>query len=287
MIEGQPSQTALYVAAARAAHLRFDPPPHLLEDHYAQPLLGEEHAASIEGMNDDTHWVMRENRLFMPLRARGVEDRLLDAYRRGVRSYVILGAGLDSFAFRQPAELAALHIFEVDHPATQAWKLARIEALGWEKPSNLSFVECDFERSKVSEALTSAGFEAGASALVSWMGVVCYLERPVARAALTELGHLLGSGSEVLFDYLRPYEDLSPRYQELQQISSNYLGRIGEPHVNKLRPEQVAEDIRAAGFQGCILEEHDEIHARYVAGLDTDIPLPERFGLAIAVKGSV
>lgn len=284
MIEGQPSRTALYVAAARAAHLRFDAPPHLLEDHCAAALLGEEHAPSVEGMTDDAHWVILENRLFMPLRARWVEDRLLAAYRRGVRNYVILGAGLDSFAFRQPAELRELHIIEVDHPATQGWKLSRIEALGWEKPANLTFVDCDFERSTVSEALGRAGFETSATAVVSWMGVVCYLQRSTARAALSELGGLLGSGSEVLFDYLRPYEDLSPRYLELQQISGAYLQRVGEPHVNKLRPEDVEEDIHAAGFQGSILEKRDDIQARYMAGLETSVPLPERFGLAIAVK---
>jgi methyltransferase (TIGR00027 family) len=117
MIEDRPSETALEVAAARAAHLRFDPDPHLLEDVHAESLLDEEGRALIPRYGDDGPWILKENRLFLPLRARFAEDRLAEAHARGCRQLVILGAGLDSFAWRQPEGLADLRIYEVDHPA--------------------------------------------------------------------------------------------------------------------------------------------------------------------------
>ena len=118
MIEGEPSQTALHVAAARAAHLRFDPAPHLLEDPHAEPLLGERAEALIESYANGGSWLLIENRIAIPLRARYVEDRLDAAYRNGVRQLVVLGAGLDSYAFRTPTEQPELRVFEIDHPST-------------------------------------------------------------------------------------------------------------------------------------------------------------------------
>ena len=134
MIEGRPSETALHTAAARAAHRLLDPEPHILEDLRAAELLGSDGAALIETYHDDGPWVLLENRIFIPLRARYVEDRLREADRNGARQYVVLGAGLDSFAFRQPAELGELTIFEVDHPSTQNWKMDRIDSLVWSVP---------------------------------------------------------------------------------------------------------------------------------------------------------
>ena len=151
MIEGEPSHTALQVAAARAAHLRFDPPPHLLEDTQAEALLGADAEKWIGGYSNEGPWILLENRIFLPLRARYVEDRLRDAYAQGVRQLVILGAGLDSFAFRQPADLPGLSVFEIDHPSMQSWKRARIDGLGWTLPPNLRMVPCDFEKTRVPE----------------------------------------------------------------------------------------------------------------------------------------
>ena len=158
MIEGRPSETALHTAAARAAHRLLDPEPHLLEDVRAAELLGADGEALIETYRDDGLWVLVENRIFIPLRARYVEDRLRVAYLNGARQYVVLGAGLDSFTFRQPAQLGELEIFEVDHPSTQDWKTARIDSLGWSVPDNVQFVPCDFETTSVSGALRDAGF---------------------------------------------------------------------------------------------------------------------------------
>lgn len=284
MLDDQPSHTAIHVAATRAAHLRYDAPPYLLEDPAAEALLGSTHAAMIETLGDDAHWVLRENRLFVPLRARWVEDELALAYARGVRRYVILGAGLDSFAFRRPESLRDLEVIELDHPATQRFKRARLDDLGWELPHGVKLVECDFETQPVSEVLAAAGCERGTPTFVSWMGVVYYLERETARAALRELEALLGPGSRVAFDFLRPYEDLAPRYGELVQTSGQYLKRVGEPHVNKLRNPEVEADVLAAGFAAAEVISRRELVDRYVKGLATRTPLSERFGLALAGK---
>jgi methyltransferase (TIGR00027 family) len=148
----KPSWTAMQVAACRAAHLRFDPAPHWLEDRFAEPLLGADAEALIGLYANGGHWILQENRHFLPFRARFAEDLVGEAYCAGVRQLVVLGAGLDSFALRRPAALSELSVIEVDHPATQRWKCFRLDRLGIATPAHLSFVECDFAKTSVSTA---------------------------------------------------------------------------------------------------------------------------------------
>lgn len=284
MIEGQPSDTALQVAASRAAHLRFDPPPHLLEDTQAEALLGPELASLIEGSSNEAPWILIENRLFIPLRARYAEDRLAAAYARGVRQLVLLGAGLDSFVWRQPARLEGLRTFEVDHPSTQAWKRARIQSLGWTLPPSARFVPCDFEKQSVTDALADSDFDPERPALVSWMGVTYYLERATTEGALRELCGLLAAGSEVVFDVMRPWEELPERYAEVRARMLEYLKGAGEPQINRYRAEEILAAIREAGFDEGHVESRVSLEARYLASLETDIPLSERFHLVTAQK---
>lgn len=282
MIGDGPSQTALHVAAARAAHLRFDPPPHLLEDRLAETLLGDEAEPLIESYADPGSWVLLENRLFLPLRARFAEDRLAAAYRDGVRQLVVLGAGLDSYAFRRPAAQAELRVYEVDHPSTQRWKTERIAALGWEVPATLRFVPCDFEESRVSDALGDTSFDAAAPTIVTWLGVTYYLEPDTTHGALVDLRRILAARSEVILDYQFPMEDLPTRYQELRERMASYLSDVGEPHVNRYRIEAMRETILSAGYTEALLPTREEIYKRYFARLETRIPMSARFGLAVA-----
>jgi methyltransferase (TIGR00027 family) len=286
MVEGEPSKTALHVAAARAAHLRFDPPPHILEDPCAEALLGDELEALLPQYADDGLWLLVENRLFIPLRARYAEDRLAEAYMRGVRQLVVLGAGLDSYAFRRPEEQAELRVFEVDHAGTQRWKLDRLEALGWAIPEHLTFVPCDFERTSVSGPLRAAGFSSGDPAVVNWMGVVYYLTPETALQTLVDLRSLLAPGSEVVLDYQFPVAGLSSRYQEIQAGMTSYLEDAGEPQLNRYRPEELRKTIERAGFSGAVLETREVLYRRYFKPLRTKIPMSERFGLAVAYNGS-
>src|SRR5262249_6283134 len=136
---------------------------------------------------DGGHWILRENRLFIPFRARYAEDLVASAYRAGVRRVVMLGAGLDTFGLRRPASLAELRVIEVDHPDTQRWKRERVAELELPLPDSLSFVECDFESTSVTAALRGSAFRGDEPAVVIWMGVVYYLAKETVRRALTEL----------------------------------------------------------------------------------------------------
>ena len=282
MIDGRPSDTALQVAAARAAHLRFDPAPHLLEDVHAGALLGPDFEDMTLGYRDASLWLLVENRIFIPLRGRYVEDCLREAHARGVRQFVILGAGLDSFAFRQPSDLPGLHVFEIDHPSTQGWKRARLEELGWAIPKNTRYVPCDFEKQTAAQALLQSEFDANQPAVVSWMGVVYYLEKETVDAGLRDLAELLAPGSDVAFDVMRPWEELPDRYQEMRELMAKYLSKAGEPHVNRYRKDEIAETVRAAGFTEARIEERETLEARYVSPIETKIPLSHRFRLVTA-----
>ena len=282
MIPGRPSETALQVAAARAAHLRFDPDPHLLEDVCALDLLGSESAGLIEGYSNDGPWMLVENRLFISLRARYFEDRMRAAHDRGVRQVVVLGAGLDSLAFRQT--VADVEIFEVDFPSTQEWKQARLDSLNWAPPRNLHFVPCDFEATSLPEVLRETCFDPTKPSVVSWMGVVYYLQKETVAAALADLESIMAKGSELVFDLMRPWEELSERYQEIREIMARFLESAGEPHVNRYTRDEIVEVILAAGFEQAIVEEREDLIARYIAPLQTSIPLSERFRLVAATK---
>jgi len=279
---GEPSRTALLVAGARAAHLRFDPPPHLLEDRLAEGLLGEQAEALIGMHADGAPWILVENRLFLPFRGRFGEELALRMHGDGVRQLVILGAGLDSFAFRRPASLSDLHVYEVDHPATQRWKQARLAALGIGGLRGLAFVACDFETSSVSSALGATSFRSDRPAVVSWMGVVYYLAKDTVAKALAELRGLLAPGSAVVLDYQLPLDTLPQRYRDIFEQQSGFLRGVGEPQVNRYRPEEMRETVLSAGFARVELPSREEIRRRWFDPLASRIPMSERFGMAIA-----
>jgi methyltransferase (TIGR00027 family) len=279
--EGKPSWTAMQVAACRAAHLRFDPEPHLLDDRFAEPLLGPDAEGLIGLYASGGHWILQENRIFLPFRARFAEDLVADAYRAGVQQLVVLGAGLDSFALRRPAALSALRVFEVDHPATQRWKRERLARLGIAEPGFLTFAECDFETTSVSSALRRTAFRPDLPAVVSWMGVVYYLSAETARRALVELAQLLAPGSAIALDYQVPLDALPQRYRDVHAQMSGVLNRVGEPQVNRYRPDEIRDELIGAGFARTDLPTRAELYHRYFEPLGSPIPMSERFGIAV------
>lgn len=282
MKAGEPSHTAIQVAASRAAHLRFDPPPHLLEDRIAERLLGDDAERLIASYGDRAPWILLENRLFLPFRGRFGEERIAEACAAGVGQAVILGAGLDSFAWRRPPSLAGLRVFEVDHPATQDWKRGRLAERGLPEPAGVEFVACDFETTSVSAALRASSFRPDEPAVVSWMGVVYYLAKETVERALEELAGLLAPGSAVVLDYQFPLEDLPQRYRDVFAQQSAYLQRAGEPQVNRYRPAELERTLLAAGFARAELPTPESLRRRYFEPLGSAIPMSERFGMAIA-----
>ena len=178
MQTGRASRTALRVAIRRAAHQVIDRPT-VLDDPIAVRLIGPSYERDMERA---MHYVARDFRLYMSLRSRYAEDRLVQQVAAGVRQYVVLGAGLDTFAYRNPH--TGLHVFEVDFPATQEWKHQLLNDAGIEMPANVSYIPLDLEHKSLAESLLEAGFNAAIPAFFGWLGVVPYLTLEAFRATL-------------------------------------------------------------------------------------------------------
>lgn len=180
MERAQPSRTAMRAAAHRAAHQIIES-GRVFEAPLACAILGSSPATVFGGSLNQP--ATRAMRLFIAARSRFIEERVRDAITRGLRQYVILGAGLDTFAYRNPFQ--ALQVFEVDHPSTQAWKRQRLRDAGLVLPPSLSFAPVDFEHDTLADGLRAAGFDETRPALFSWLGVVVYLTREAIFSALS------------------------------------------------------------------------------------------------------
>jgi methyltransferase (TIGR00027 family) len=196
----------------------------------------------------------------MAARSRYAEDRLADAVGQGVRQYVVLGAGLDTFAYRNP--FPALRVFEVDFPATQAWKRAMLAEAKIPAPDSLTFVALDFERHTLAKALAQAGFDLDAPAFFSWLGVVTYLTLEAFRATLKVIAQLPPS-SGVGFDYGIAPETLSPLGRKAFDALARRVAAAGEPFQLFFTPQALETELRQAGFQHIEQLDTDAINQRY------------------------
>ncbi|HXY98225.1 MAG TPA: class I SAM-dependent methyltransferase [Steroidobacteraceae bacterium] len=261
-MKDQPSLTAWRVALSRAAHQVLDRPP-VLDDPIALAIVGERGVAQIRVA------ALRYNlpparylRAFLVARSRVAEEALADSVRRGVRQYVVLGAGLDTFAHRNPFPAAELRVFEVDHPATQAWKRRQLAAASLAPPESLTFVPVDFESQALPERLESAGFRAGEPAFFSWLGVTMYLERATVLGTLAFVARL-PEGSGVVFDYAVPPATLGPVRRMLQRALMRRVAVAGEPWKSFFDPRELADELRALGFRQLEDLGPEALNARY------------------------
>ncbi len=198
------SRTALRVAMRRASHQLLDH-PLVLEDPFAIRILPPDAAAEIgRDPERESRPFNRAMRAFMAVRSRFAEDEFAEAVKRGVKQYVALGAGLDTFAWRNPHRDSDIRIFEVDHPATQAWKRELIAQANLPETA-ATYVPVDFEHQSLADCLRAAGFRTDAPAFFSWLGVVPYLTREAFRSTLRFFGGM-AAGSGVVFDYALPRE---------------------------------------------------------------------------------
>lgn len=241
------SQTALTAAAARAAHLIVDSEPLIFADTLATALLGDRAEELISyHRSNGSHLVLASARAQVTCRSRYTEQNVAAAAERGVDQYVILGAGLDSFACRS-ALAAEVAVFEVDHPATQQWKRDRIRQAGLAMPPNARFVPVDFEIDSFTSKLLAAGFDPRKPALVSWLGVTMYLTQDAIGAVLGELAHC-APGTELIFDYMLAAElrdEIATSYVE--QVAP-FAAERGEPWLSFFTPEQVTTRLESLGF---------------------------------------
>ncbi len=256
METGKASKTALGVAIRRAAHVLMDHPP-VLDDPIAVRLVG---AGYPRHMERAMHPVARDFRAFMAVRSRYVEDQLASAVAQGVRQYVVLGAGLDTFAYRNP--FPELRVFEVDFPATQKWKREMLARAGIALPAELTFVPLDFEHQTLAEGLDEAGFDRTLPAFFGWLGVVPYLTMQAFRATVKDIGQL-PSGTALGFDYGLSPETLSPVGRIAFEALAGRVAAAGEPFQLFFTPETLEAELRSAGFRRLEQLDYGEINDRY------------------------
>lgn len=273
----KPSQTAQFAAAHRAYHLLHDRPA-ILEDIAAGWLLGPPLSAILRVA--PLRWLfwrpllakVRPISVFVVVRSRYTEDTLEHSIRDGCRQYVILGAGLDSWALRHIEP--GVTVFELDHPATQQWKEARIRSRLGALPSHLVLIPVDFERESIADVLPSRGFDPRASAFVSWLGTICYLTRGAIEEAFTSLASVCAPGSRIAFDYFQPKSTMSPADLQLFDVLDEGGTRRGEPMQTLLDAEEMAEILLSAGFRVVEDLSASEIRRRYLAQRRDGLDIP-------------
>jgi methyltransferase (TIGR00027 family) len=243
MQPGQPSLTALGAAHLRAAHQVLDG-ASIFADPLAVRILGSDSEASLDYAH--THPSGPRLRWFIAARSRIAEDALHVAVERGARQLVLLGAGLDTLAYR--TDLAGrLRIFEIDHPSTQAWKRDKLTAAAIALPDTLAFVPVDFERQTLADALGGAGFDHDARTFFSWLGVVPYLTEQAVISTLALIAGLPGGG-EVVFDYVNPAASVAPAGRIAHQALAERVAALGERIQSYFDTERLRAELSAIGF---------------------------------------
>lgn len=244
MKRGQFSLSAVGAAAHRAMHQKaeggmifLDPIAPIILD--AVELINAEKEIDVPAN--------RSTRIFMAARSRFSEDLIAEAVARGVRQVVVLGAGLDTFAIRNPYASVGLNVFEVDHPETQALKRARIARISENIPKEAHFVPLDFETQNLCEALIEADFDDRLPAFFVWLGVVPYLTIDSIRSTLSFIAEL--PLSEVVFDYSEPLENYEPERRSRMEALGKRLAELGEPWVTHFDPLTLAKELHGQGFK--------------------------------------
>jgi methyltransferase (TIGR00027 family) len=242
-----PDSTAVRVALWRAMHVQVDPPPHELEDE-----IGLKLAAPDEGWRrrpDMDPDATRYFRASVVARARFIEDIVIDHAGRGAGQYLILGAGLDTFAQRRPEVASRLRVFEVDRPGSQAWKRQRLIELGFGIPEWLRFVPVDFEGGDSWwQRAVSAGFDPGLPAIVASTGVSMYLTKKAIEATLRQVA-VLAPGSTLVMTFIMPLEFAEPEFRSALEFALKGARASGTPFISFFMPEEMLSLARDAGFK--------------------------------------
>lgn len=258
MQEAQPSRTAQRVAIRRAAHQLLDA-PRVFEDPLAVAVAGPDNA------HEPQSSFSRALRAFIAVRSRYAEDQLARAVERGIRQYVVLGAGLDTFAYRNPLQSSGLHVFEVDHPATQEWKRSRLREANIPIPDQMTFAAVDFETQSLDVRLHEAGFRKQQPAFFSWLGVTPYLSRSAFDSTIQFIAGL-PAGSGLAFDFAIERSLLSPVQQLALDALAERVARAGEPFRLFFDPAALVNNLARLGFGDIEDLAGDQINARYFAG---------------------
>ncbi len=261
MQPAQPSRTAFRVALRRAAHQLVDARPLILEDPFAIRILGP-HAEELDRTPNGRGKLRLDSaalRAWLVVRSRYAEETLATAVQSGVTQYVLLGAGLDTFALRNP--YSTVRVFEVDHPATQAWKRALLHAAAL--PEAATFVPVDFETQSLAAQLADLGHDATRPTVFAWLGVVVYLTLETFRGTLAFIA-AQPHGTAVVLDYAQPRHCLRHDEQLARDSLTARVAQVGEPFQLFFTPDEIAHELHA--FR--LIEDlgTTELNARYFGG---------------------
>jgi len=253
----------------RAAHQIYDAKPLVLDDPIAVPILGETYAEEVRRTptRPDRPFSVAL-RAFLVARSRYAEDNLQRAVAHGVSQYVLLGAGLDTFAHRNPHP--GLHVFEIDHPATQQWKRDLLETNKIPAPRSLTYVPVDFEHQKLPVQVLAAEFDPTLRTFFAWLGVVPYLTLAAFRSTLAFVA-AQPPGSGIVLDYGQPRSVLPPLEQLAHDSLASRVQLAGEPFQLFFTPAEIAVELSA--FHGIEDLGAPEINARYFANRDDSLRL--------------
>jgi len=282
MEKGKTSRTAEAAAAQRAIHQLFDDEPKILVDPIAPKIVdvdGDPYKFAVAARDHPNMKLLRSN---MVLRSRYTEDCLAEAVQRRVRQYLILGAGLDTFAYRQPPWGRSLHIFEVDHPLTQESKKERLAAAAISAPANLTFAPIDFQSVSLSDGLRACGFDLAATTFCAWLGVTVYLTEEAIDTTFEFIARL-PRGTEIVFTYIPPLETLSGVDAEVMAFASQSGASVGEPWISFFLPAQLETRLRRNGFCEVIDLPPEEAQEKYFKGRRDGLGAPPSVRLMRAI----
>lgn len=263
-MQASPSSTAMMTAVQRGRHLLEDPPPWVLRDSLALELVGpgwRDMAERSARLSDELNAQIRAS---MVVRSRYAEDQLAAG---SFRQYVILGAGLDSFAWRRPPGYETLSVFEVDHPSSQAWKRERVAELGLPIGDHHVFVAVDFESQSLPDRLEASGFDRSQPTLFSWLGVTMYLTNDAVETTLRNIA-TCAPGSRVVLEYgvTRPFlDDLG---EEFRSYFTPVTSDVGEAVHSLWSPSDVESLVSSCGLEPVDHPSRDQLVERYFQGRD-------------------
>ncbi|WP_280301461.1 class I SAM-dependent methyltransferase [Nocardia abscessus] len=258
MLSGQPSSTADFVAYARALHQKVDEPP-IFTDPLATRIWGGSVSSSAEFDQRQSDDLVRARRLFIAARSRVSDDTVADAIERGCDQVVILGAGLDTTAYRQSS--THVRFYEVDNPATQEYKRSRLAHAGITIPPSLTFVPVDFEQETLAGALAQAGLDRTRGTVFVWLGVAVYLTRP---AVDNVLRYIASGPAELVFDYFYPLDSTPGDPTSIQlQHRAELVAAAGEPWRTFFTAEEIRAILLSFGYRHIEDRSASELLATY------------------------
>jgi methyltransferase (TIGR00027 family) len=258
------SKTAFMSGATRATHLMWDDAPHVLDDPYSALLFPNEFGEWVQALltRPDSP-INAASRVSVIWRARTTEDALEAAMAGGISQYAILGAGLDSFAWRRADLLERLQVYELDHPATQDGKRQALAAAGFRHPAGLHFVPADLANTRLRDALARSAWDFSRPGFFCWTGVTMYLQPEAVLAALRDIA-ALGPGTTVSFTYLQPEHALEGLDADVLRLIRKASNKVGEGYYSYYTPGEIEEVARQAGFSR--IEHHDPRTSPHFAG---------------------